>query len=140
MKKTAIYTCIFLFAMSIISCACNNGRNLTGNDRDCHGCIGSAGYSWSTLLKKCIRPFEDGIRLSPVEQESVTYAAYLVFNEDNSMVEVFMPQLEENPVLKRDVIGIDETVWNSTDPGTPVIRKTGGKYELLIDGKVCFRN
>lgn len=140
MKRTAAYTFILLCSIAIISCACNNGRNLTGNDRDCHGCIGSAGYSWSTLLQECIRPFEDGIRLSPVEEGSVTYAAYLVFNDDESMVEVFMPEMEDNPILKKDVIGLDETVWCSTDPGTPVVRKTGNRYELLVDGKVAFIN
>ncbi|GAB0174278.1 MAG: DUF3298 and DUF4163 domain-containing protein [Candidatus Altimarinota bacterium] len=29
-----------------------------GSDRDEHGCIGSAGYSWSSPLEKCIRSWE----------------------------------------------------------------------------------
>jgi hypothetical protein len=32
---------------------------LVGNDRDEHGCIGSAGYSWCELRQKCIRPWEE---------------------------------------------------------------------------------
>jgi hypothetical protein len=31
---------------------------LVGSDRDEHGCIGSAGYSWCDNLKECIRPWE----------------------------------------------------------------------------------
>jgi len=31
---------------------------IVGNDRDEHGCIGSAGYSWSGTLSECIRPWE----------------------------------------------------------------------------------
>ncbi len=32
--------------------------SLPGSDRDSHGCIGSAGYTWSAPMKKCIRPWE----------------------------------------------------------------------------------
>ncbi len=32
---------------------------LVGDDRDEHGCIGSAGYSWCELRQKCIRPWEE---------------------------------------------------------------------------------
>jgi len=31
---------------------------LVGNDRDTHGCIGSAGYSWCEKTKSCERPWE----------------------------------------------------------------------------------
>ncbi|MCX6773004.1 MAG: hypothetical protein NTV88_04510 [Candidatus Micrarchaeota archaeon] len=34
-----------------------NGQ-VVGNDRDSHGCIGSAGYSWCAVLNKCIRTWE----------------------------------------------------------------------------------
>ena len=32
---------------------------IVGNDRDLHGCIGSAGYQWCELKGKCIRPWEE---------------------------------------------------------------------------------
>ena len=32
---------------------------LVGGDRDAHGCIGSAGYSWCEAKNKCARPFEE---------------------------------------------------------------------------------
>lgn len=31
---------------------------IVGGDRDSHGCIGSAGYSWSTSSQACVRPWE----------------------------------------------------------------------------------
>lgn len=31
---------------------------LTGGDRDAHGCIGSAGYTWCEARQECLRPFE----------------------------------------------------------------------------------
>lgn len=30
----------------------------TGGDRDAHGCIGSAGYSWCARENRCVRPWE----------------------------------------------------------------------------------
>jgi hypothetical protein len=32
---------------------------LLGGDRDAHGCIPSAGYSWCEAKSKCLRPFEE---------------------------------------------------------------------------------
>jgi hypothetical protein len=31
---------------------------IVGGDRDIHGCIGSAGYTWSAPMKQCIRTWE----------------------------------------------------------------------------------
>ncbi len=38
---------------------CDNDKNLVGNDRDEHGCIGSAGYSWCEEKQKCLRIWEE---------------------------------------------------------------------------------
>lgn len=34
-------------------------EQMVGNDKDEHGCIGSAGYTWSEEKQKCIRPWEE---------------------------------------------------------------------------------
>ena len=34
-------------------------NNIVGNDRDAHGCIGSAGYSWCAVKNKCLRVWEE---------------------------------------------------------------------------------
>jgi len=36
----------------------NNTGNIVGGDRDEHGCIGSAGYSWCEPLQQCVRLWE----------------------------------------------------------------------------------
>jgi hypothetical protein len=36
-----------------------NDQALVGNDRDAHGCIGSAGYSWCEAKQKCLRIWEE---------------------------------------------------------------------------------
>lgn len=35
------------------------GESLLGGDRDEHGCIGSAGYSWCEAKQKCLRIWEE---------------------------------------------------------------------------------
>lgn len=32
--------------------------NLIGGDKDVHGCLIAAGYSWCQTLNKCLRPWE----------------------------------------------------------------------------------
>lgn len=34
-------------------------KNIVGNDRDEHGCIGSAGYAWCEEKQKCLREWEE---------------------------------------------------------------------------------
>lgn len=35
-----------------------DSKELVGDDKDEHGCIGSAGYSWSEEKQECVRPWE----------------------------------------------------------------------------------
>lgn len=37
----------------------NVNTPLVGNNRDSHGCIGSAGYTWCELKSRCLRTWED---------------------------------------------------------------------------------
>lgn len=45
---------------------------MVGADRDEHGCIGSAGYSWCEARQKCTRPWEEECFAS--SEEGVRYA------------------------------------------------------------------
>ena len=142
-----------IFALSVLAlafAACNNStpeqtddtaedsttpqqETLEGGDRDEHGCIGSAGYLWSTLRGECIQVFEVGTRLNPVdmEQEEAVISAFIVSKEgDNSQVELFITGEDQNPILKKEA---DGTFKN-------------GKYtynaqtkELSVDGKVAYK-
>jgi len=145
MKKT--------FTLSVVAlafAACNNStpqqtdkaveelttpqqEMMVGGDRDEHGCIGSAGYTWSALRGECIQVFEVGTRLNPmdVEQEEAVISAFIVSKEgDNSQVELFITGEDQNLILKKEA---DGTFKN-------------GKYtynaqtkELSMDGKVAYK-
>ena len=34
------------------------GQNMPGSDKDAHGCVASAGYSWCESTNQCERPWE----------------------------------------------------------------------------------
>lgn len=73
-----------------------------GGDKDDHGCLVSAGETWSELKQKCLRLFEDGIRLDPVSNEgSAVISAFVVENEDQSKVELFLPEEEQSFILTK---------------------------------------
>lgn len=107
---------------------------MVGGDRDEHGCIGSAGYTWSALRGECIQVFEVGTRLNPVDikEEEAVISAFIVSKDgDNSQVELFITSEDQNPILKKEA---DGTFKN-------------GKYtynaqtnELSVDGKVAYKN
>lgn len=48
---------------------------LVGGDRDVHGCIGSAGYSWCPKKEKCLRIWEESCYADPAEEISYLLAA-----------------------------------------------------------------
>ena len=56
MNKTMIILGLLLCALAACTSASQPRR--VGADRDKHGCIGSAGYTWSEELGQCIRPWE----------------------------------------------------------------------------------
>ena len=87
----------------LAGCATSQGK-MTGNDRDAHGCIGSAGYSYSFLRGECVQPFEVAqARLDDPDND--TLAIYLLFSGDKKLVEVFGANLPENRVLQQNPSG-----------------------------------
>lgn len=91
---------------AMLMCGCtstqNNGENaeeavepqteqtLVGADEDAHGCKGTAGFVWSELLQKCVRPWEAGIKVKATEAEESTYekAYHMVISEDGTAAEL----------------------------------------------------
>lgn len=72
---------------------------VVGGDADSHGCKASAGYTWSTLKKECIRIFE-GTKLSHSDDgKTYTTASYVIF--DGNKAELFLDTQKESIILER---------------------------------------
>ena len=77
------------------------------NDKDENGCLASAGYVWSKVNKECVKGFS-GIQLNPTDKpdnEDETLSAYVLFNEDASKAEIFLPKDTASIVLSRQTEG-----------------------------------
>lgn len=59
---------VYLIALLMFLVAC---APKLGGDRDIHGCIGSAGYSWCEEKQKCIRPWEENCTVQLANPASV---------------------------------------------------------------------
>ena len=64
LMKTGNACFLLLMCVSLLFTSCGNSQskkgeeNKVGDDKDAHGCIASAGYTWSEVLKDCIRLWE----------------------------------------------------------------------------------
>jgi len=64
MKKEWAILWIVTLAVIIVALAFNifnsSGKEqIVGGDKDSHGCIGSAGYTWNETKQKCVREWEE---------------------------------------------------------------------------------
>lgn len=49
---------LVIAALGMLSACASDSAPKLGSDRDVHGCIASAGYSWCTRTSRCERPVE----------------------------------------------------------------------------------
>ena len=119
----------FFFIASIILMACQSNKNTTidGATTSKHGCIETAGYTWSELKSECIRLFESAQCIGAIRSGSATFNTYVVFSDDNSKAELFMPDLENQIILQYD--------GKNCEGSGSELTKSNDKYSLMKDGK-----
>lgn len=110
-----------------------------GSDRDGHGCIGSAGYTWSEVRQECIRPFEAGVRMLSATDPEATLCAYLVFSADSAQAELFLPDRETTEVLDRRNLHAGGHAWNIEDDDTFNVRRTADRWIIERRGTTLYR-
>lgn len=102
-----------------------------GGDRDAHGCIPSAGYTWSAVKNKCIRIFEDGTRLNSFRGDEKS--AYVVFDDSGKKAEAYIPEVDIPVILAPDP-ALPHTWVNSEwrlEKETKLVLKKGGAIEFM---------
>lgn len=77
------------------------GQNV-GSDKDEHGCRASAGYTFSVIKNECIRVFEQKIKLDEVNPGESSSIAAVIFSDDETKAEVFIPGEKAGIVLLRE--------------------------------------
>ena len=86
-------------------------NNMVGNDKDSHGCIGSAGYAWCEIKSKCLRVWEEKCEIG------VTGTTSTINTTDigtSTTVEVSSKKVEVTCSL------LGQPTKDSTEPGPPM--------------------
>lgn len=101
--RIGMFACSVLLAFT--SCnkktAPQSGEVMTGGDRDEHGCIGSAGYTWSELKQECIRIWEVGLEMQNSQDPESSTVAYLITKEGSENVEIYLPEVSGGMLLHK---------------------------------------
>ena len=137
------YICLLLLmGASVALTACGNTKNkkaesnAVGNDKDEHGCIASAGYTWSEVQKDCIRLWEKGVRMESVADKENT--AYIVFASDSLQVELFFSGDQPNEILDRRSLPGGDYAWNVEDDDTKNVRLVDGLWTISQRGDLIY--
>jgi hypothetical protein len=122
-----------LLVFVVSSCSSHKELTLTGNDRDEHGCIPSAGYQWSKLTKKCVRSFELEIQLHSTFTDGTLYSAGVILSADNSLAEVFLKEgsflFEKQP---------DSSYYSYADGMMLSLQKVNGSWRISSEGTTLY--
>lgn len=111
---------------------------IVGDDKDEHGCIASAGYTWSEVQKDCIRLWEKGVRLASVDDAENTL--FIVFSPDSTQVELFFSEEDApNEILDRRSLPAGGYAWNMEDDDTKNVRLENGKWTVGRRGKLIYK-
>jgi hypothetical protein len=162
MKRDWLLLICILFAFSLISCDSNKNQAnskstgsstttkdsaagqksndtgvVVGGDKDEHGCIGTAGYTWSVVMNDCIRLFESAIRLDGKQSadaaNDASLSAFAVISRDQKHAEIFLPGEKSSIVLDAK----EEDLLNWHGKGYTLKSWKGG-YLLEKDGKQLY--
>lgn len=100
------------------------------------GSDAAMGYTYSKVLDKKIRIFEEGSRLLSATDPNATMAAYSVFSADSSKVELFLPG--GAVVLDKHVRPNGTAVWNVEDDDTYMVEKYNDEWLVTRRGKLLY--
>lgn len=111
------------------SLASSEGKPLLGGDKDTHGCIGSAGYSWCEIKQKCLRVWEEKCEL--IKTSDVDLIKQALFTKNN-----WSPTLEINlSINKNDGVYASGSVSEKQGGGGYFYaKKVGSEWKIVADG------
>ena len=115
--------------------ACASHSQLVGADRDSHGCVASAGMSWSRVKQACVQPWEAGIRLAQTDLTGgAQFAAYVILSADGAQAEVFSK--DGTQIFTRSFTP-DGPQWSA---GKSVLKRLPAAWELYENGRLTYRS
>ncbi|AUI66822.1 MULTISPECIES: hypothetical protein [Glaesserella] len=89
---------LFVAIGALMACSTQPEPVMLGGGKDKHGCLSSAGQSYSYLKQQCVQPF-DIADIKLTDPANTTLAVYVILSDDKSQAEVFAADLPENTIL-----------------------------------------
>ncbi|PWN72064.1 hypothetical protein C1631_005490 [Chryseobacterium phosphatilyticum] len=129
MKKTILLSAMFLGTLVFAQ-----KTPVLGGDRDAHGCIGSAGYTYSQIKNDCVRTFEQKIKLKEVATNG-DYMAAVIFSKDKKKAEVFVKDVEKGSLILTRAG--KAKAWKKDGYTLVPFKKSG--YQLKKDNVVIYQ-
>lgn len=132
MKKTILFSTILLGSLVF---AQESGRKI-GGSRDTHGCLNSAGYTYSHIKKECIQSWDQKIKLVELETPGKTWVGNtgVIFSKDKKKAEIFIGKSPENSmILSKDG---KESAWKNGEYALVPAKKG---YELRKNNVVIYK-
>lgn len=111
-------------------------KQIVGNDQDSHGCKPSAGYTWSKTLTTCVRIWEAGTKLTPVDTSlNKSISAFVIFSKDKNSAEIYLPGQTESILLEGYTNAENIMVWEKGE----WLLKEPMNCKLFRNGKLFFK-
>ena len=85
-------------AMPTTPCGNESEQPLVGSDRDAHGCIGSAGYSWCDLKQKCLLTWEEACVAAASSTIPVAVGAPATFSDQALVLSPKQNEIVSSPL------------------------------------------
>ena len=101
-----------------------------GGDTDANGCKTAAGYTWSKLKEECVRVFEVGVMVPPVDKN--TMAAFVIFKKEANKAEIFLVTEPSSIILERDGTNYLNGEWKLAE-------SPHGKFILSKGGEILYK-
>lgn len=132
-KRILAATMLVLFApLLAIGQTNTKKKQMPGSDRDAHGCIPSAGYTWSAIKKECIQTFNQDLKLEELNpKRSYTSEVAVIFSNDKKKAEVYMPERKGGLILNYNA---KTKTWSNGN----VVLSHKDRYEIRQGKTVTF--
>lgn len=110
-----------------------NEKMIVGGGADAHGCVSTAGYTWSVTKKKCVRVWEDkDLELLPTDTKETSFTA-VMFSAQKDTAEIFIPTQSQSILLK----AAGKDTWSAS--GFELKTSVSGAT-LTKDSKVLYQS
>ena len=111
--------------------------HLVGGDKDAHGCIGSAGYSWCEPKQKCLRTWEESCDSpTPTLVPTVDETSIIKTSVKQALVAKHGNNANSLAISVSKIIGNYSSGGASASDGGGMwfAAKVGGQWQLVWDG------